>query len=167
MKKGEAVTDKGDWFMYDAGIAMEHLVLTAWSIGLGTVHVGAFDAKKAEATLAIPEGFSVVAMTPLGYFEEQPDPRPRKGLDEILYLDQFGKVLQQMNIPLMDLKTPYRKVERKLLPKLREILSEQRLTTGRYCAELEEGIAAFPGCPTPFPARAARMPSFSRSWRSG
>ena len=91
LKKGETVTDKGDWFMYDCGIAMEHLVLTAWSLGLGTVHVGAFDAKKAEATLAIPDGFSVVAMTPLGYFEERPDPRPRKGLEEILYLDQFGK----------------------------------------------------------------------------
>ncbi len=91
VKKGEAATDKGDWFMYDSGIAMEHLVLTAWSIGLGTVHVGAFDAKKAEATLAIPAGFSVVAMTPLGYFEERPGPRPRKGLDEILFLDQFGK----------------------------------------------------------------------------
>ena len=91
MKKGEAVTDKGDWFMYDSGIAMEHLVLAAWSLGLGTVHVGAFDAARAEEALAIPAGFSVVAMTPLGYFEEQPGPRPRKGLDEILYLDQFGK----------------------------------------------------------------------------
>jgi nitroreductase len=91
MKKGEAVTDKGDWFMFDGGIAMEHLVLTAWSLDLGTVHIGAFDSKKAEEILAVPEGFSVVSMTPLGYFEEHPDPRPRKGLDEILYLDQFGR----------------------------------------------------------------------------
>jgi len=91
MKKGEAVTDKGDWFMYDAGIAMEHLVLFAWSLGLGTVHVGAFDARKAGDALAIPGGFSVVAMTPLGYPAEQPEARPRKGLDEILYLDQFGR----------------------------------------------------------------------------
>lgn len=91
MKKGEAVTDKGDWFMFDGGIAMEHLVLTAWSLGLGTVHVGAFDSKKAEEILAVPEGFSVVSMTPLGYFEEHPGPKPRKGLDEVLYLNQFGR----------------------------------------------------------------------------
>ncbi len=50
-----------------------------------------------------------------------------------------------MNIPLIDLKLPYKKVERRLLPKLREILSEQRLTAGRYCAELEEGIARLSG----------------------
>jgi len=52
-----------------------------------------------------------------------------------------------MNIPLMDLKTPFRKIERKLMPKLREILSEQKLTLGRYCAELEQGIARLSGVP--------------------
>ena len=50
-----------------------------------------------------------------------------------------------MNIPLIDLKTLYKKVERKLLPKLREILSQQRLTAGAYCAALEEGVARLSG----------------------
>ena len=70
MKKGEPVTDKGDWFMFDAGLAMDHLMLFAYSLGLGTVPVGAFDAEKAEEVLGVPEGYSVVAMTPLGYFDE-------------------------------------------------------------------------------------------------
>ena len=90
-RKGEPVTDKGDWFMFDCGIAMEHFVLTAWSLGLGTVHIGAFDARKAEEALAVPEGYSVVSMTPLGYPDEAPDSRPRKPIDEILFLDRFGK----------------------------------------------------------------------------
>ena len=34
-----------------------------------------------------------------------------------------------------------------MLPKLREILSEQKLILGRYCAELEETIARFSGVP--------------------
>jgi dTDP-4-amino-4,6-dideoxygalactose transaminase len=50
-----------------------------------------------------------------------------------------------VNIPLIDLKRPYKKVERKLLSKLREILAEQRLTAGAYCAALEEGIANISG----------------------
>ncbi len=91
MKKGEPVTNKGDWFMFDTGIAMEHFVLTAWSFGLGTVHVGAFDAKKVEEILDIPEGYSVVEMVPLGYFDEAPSPTPRKPLKDLLYLDRFGK----------------------------------------------------------------------------
>ena len=90
-RKGEPVTDKGDWFMYDAGIAMEHIVLAAWSFGLGTCHVGAFDARRAEEVLEIPEGYSVVSLTPVGYFSPGPERTPRKALKEIAYLDSFGK----------------------------------------------------------------------------
>ncbi len=53
-KRGEQQTNKGDWFMFDVGIAMQNLVLAAWSLGLGTVHVGSFDAKKAGKVLGVP-----------------------------------------------------------------------------------------------------------------
>ncbi len=89
--RGEQASDKGDWFMFDAGIAMDHLMLFAYSVGLGTVAVGAFDAGKVEEVLGVPEGYSVVAMTPLGYFDELPAPTPRKPLGDLLYLDRFGK----------------------------------------------------------------------------
>jgi nitroreductase len=91
LKKGEPVTNKGDWFMFDAGIAMEHIALAAWNFGLGTCHVGAFDAKKVEEVLEIPEGYAIVEMTPVGYPDEKPQPRPRKPLSELLYRDRFGK----------------------------------------------------------------------------
>jgi nitroreductase len=94
--RGEPSTDKeGYWFMFDAGIAMEHIVLAAWSFGLGTVHIGSFDAKKAETVLHIPDGFSIVEMTPIGYFDELPKPPPRKKLEEITYLDSFGQPFEK------------------------------------------------------------------------
>jgi nitroreductase len=89
--KGVPATDKGDWFMYDAGIAMEHVVLAAWNLGLGTCHVGAFDARKAEEILCVPEGYSIVSLTPVGHFITTPQKTPRKALKEIAYLDNFGK----------------------------------------------------------------------------
>ena len=93
--KGEARTDKGDyWFMFDCGIAMEHVALAAWNFGLGTVHVGSFDAKKAEEALKVPEGYAMVAMTPLGYFDEAPGERPRKSLEEVAFLNYFGETLK-------------------------------------------------------------------------
>lgn len=52
-----------------------------------------------------------------------------------------------MNIPLINLKPQYKKVEKHLLPKLREILSEQRLILGKYCTELEQAVARFSGVP--------------------
>ncbi|HNZ58801.1 MAG TPA: nitroreductase family protein [Syntrophorhabdaceae bacterium] len=89
--KGTASTNKGDWFMFDAGIAMEHIVLAAWNFGLGTVHVGMFDADKAQIVLNIPSEFNIVEMTPLGYFDDVPKATPRKQLKELTFLDEFGK----------------------------------------------------------------------------
>lgn len=92
--RGEAATNKGDWFMFDCGIAMEHIVLTAWNFGLGTVHVGLFDAKKADEILQIPEGYDIVEMAPLGYFNETPGQTPRKPIEEVAFLNTFGNPLE-------------------------------------------------------------------------
>jgi len=83
-------TDKGDWFMFDVGIAMEHLVLAAHSLGLATVHVGLFDAKKAAEIMGVPPGSCVVEMTPLGYPDQVRDARPRKTLSEIIFYERWG-----------------------------------------------------------------------------
>jgi nitroreductase len=89
--KGEAATNRGDWYMFDTALAMEHLALTAWQFGLGTVHVGLFDGAKAEEILKIPEGYSIVSMTPLGYFDTPPEAKPRKPLRDTLYLNAYGE----------------------------------------------------------------------------
>ena len=83
-------TDKGEyWYMFDAALATENLCLTAHSLGLGTVIAGAFDAKQAAQAIKAPEGVVVVALTPLGYPDEAPNPRPRKALAEIVHNNSF------------------------------------------------------------------------------
>jgi dTDP-4-amino-4,6-dideoxygalactose transaminase len=52
-----------------------------------------------------------------------------------------------MNIPLVNLKPQYKKVEKQLLPKLRKIISEQKFISGKYGAGLEEAIARYSGLP--------------------
>ncbi len=86
--RGELATDKGDWYMFDVALAMQNLVLVAHSLGLGTVHVGLFDAKRAAYVLRVPEGFCVVEMTPLGYPDQEPKPRPRRELSDIVFYDR-------------------------------------------------------------------------------
>jgi len=91
MPGGEAVTDKGGyWFMFDAALATQNLVLEAYNLGLGTVIIGLFDASKAGEILEVPEGYCVVVMTPLGYPDEEPDTMPRKELSEIVSYEKFG-----------------------------------------------------------------------------
>lgn len=52
-----------------------------------------------------------------------------------------------MNIPLINLKPQYKKVQKTLLPKLHEIIAEQRFTSGKYGPALEEAIARYSGVP--------------------
>jgi nitroreductase len=88
---GTSATDKGDWFMFDVGLAVQNMVLAAHALGLGTVIMGAFDAKKAAEILGVPEGFSVVVMTPLGFPDREGKAPPRKELSEIVFHDKYGQ----------------------------------------------------------------------------
>ena len=90
-KRGEATTDKGDWFMFDIGLAMENLCLAAHSLGLGTVIIGSFDAKKVEALLGVPENISVVSMTPLGYPQQEVSAPKRKEPADFVHFETYRK----------------------------------------------------------------------------
>jgi len=87
---GKEVTDKGDWYMFDAALAMQNLMLAAHALGLGTVQVGQSDAGKAAAVLGVPGGHVVVVMTPLGYPEQEGKAPPRKEFGEIVFYEKFG-----------------------------------------------------------------------------
>ena len=77
--------------MFDVALAMENVMLAAADRGLGTVHVGLFDTKKVEELMGIPEDHCVVEMSPLGYPEFLPNPRPRKEAGEIFFHEKFGQ----------------------------------------------------------------------------
>ncbi len=89
-RDGAPSTDKGGyWYMFDAGLALENMVLTAESLGLGTLFIGGMDAKKAESLLGVPQGYCCVILMVLGYPDEYPDARPRKELSELVFNDRF------------------------------------------------------------------------------
>jgi dTDP-4-amino-4,6-dideoxygalactose transaminase len=46
-----------------------------------------------------------------------------------------------MNIPLINLKPQYKKVEKQLLAKMRQIVSEQQFILGKYCTALEKAVS--------------------------
>ena len=90
-RDGAPSTDKGGyWFMFDAGLALENMVLTAESLGLGTLFVGGMDAGKAETILGVPEGYAFVILLVIGHPDEFPDARPRKDVAEVVFKDGFG-----------------------------------------------------------------------------
>ena len=89
--KGQAATSKGDWLMFDTGIAMQNLCLAAHSLGLGTVVVGLFDQKKAEEILGVPPEVELMAMTPVGYPAAEGGSPKRKEVSQFVFHEKYGK----------------------------------------------------------------------------
>jgi nitroreductase len=73
----------------DVSIAFSFMMLEATELGLGTCWLGAFDENAVRKILEVPDHVRIVAMTPLGYPDEVPAGRPRKGMDEIVCHDKF------------------------------------------------------------------------------
>jgi len=80
-----------DFFKIDIAIAVEHIVLTAKELGLGTCWAGWFDERKIKNILRIPSGTHVIALLPVGYPKGAwPAAKKRKSMDEIVSFEKFG-----------------------------------------------------------------------------
>jgi len=73
----------------DVAIAMDHLTLAATDVGLGTCWVASFDVRAAHEVLGIPPGIEPLALTPLGYPADQPEPKERKPLSELVRYENW------------------------------------------------------------------------------
>ena len=87
--KGVPITVKGDWLMYDIGLAMQNLSLAAHAIGLGTVQIGAFNSEDAETALGVPEGVTIVALAPLGVPAAESRAPKRRAIEEFAHYDKY------------------------------------------------------------------------------
>lgn len=87
------------WYTVDVTIAMQNMVLTATSEGLGTCWIGDFNENQVKETLKIPENLRVVALLALGYPREKLDLiagiekiiRRKKLLKEIVSFEEYKK----------------------------------------------------------------------------
>src|SRR5574337_364263 len=71
-------------------IAIEHIVLQAVELGLGTGWVRWFDDNKVKEILEIPKNIEIIALIPVGYPAENPPQRPRFDLEKIIYYEKYG-----------------------------------------------------------------------------
>lgn len=84
-----------EYYQIDMGIAMEHMVLKATELGLGTCWIGWFREKKVKEILGIPRSVRVTALLSVGYARDpgEGSKRSRKALGEIVFGDQWGKTM--------------------------------------------------------------------------
>ena len=105
---GSGQRDGKDYYLVDAAISMEHLVLAAAAEGLGTCWVaGRLDEAAIRQALGVPDHLRVVALTPLGFPSEGAIGKViddavraaigasgRKQLGEIAFRDRYGEPLK-------------------------------------------------------------------------
>jgi nitroreductase len=73
----------------DAAIVMDHLILAAAELGLGTCWVAAFDPKAARELLGLPDGVEPIVFTPLGYPDAKPVAKKRKAIGELVRYEHW------------------------------------------------------------------------------
>ncbi len=77
------------YYLIDIGIAVEHFVLQATELGLGTCWLGWFNEKEAKKVLSIPEEKKIDVVLSVGYPAKPQPKRIRKSLQEI---SSFNKI---------------------------------------------------------------------------
>jgi len=68
----------------DSAIVMDHVILAATNMGLGTCWIGAFDPNAARKFLELPQEMEPIAFTPIGYPADHVRMKKRKPIDKLV-----------------------------------------------------------------------------------
>jgi nitroreductase len=77
----------------DASRAIQSMILTAWSDGVGSNWVGFFGLDEVKSLLSIPDNLDVLAIVPFGYPAQNigKGKKKRKPLSEVVHHERFGQ----------------------------------------------------------------------------
>ena len=90
-RAGKIYGDRGRklYAIQDADAALMHMILTAFGFGLGTCWVGAFDDRAVSAVLCLPDHIIPIALIPLGYPDEEPEPTSRIEIEDLVHFEKW------------------------------------------------------------------------------
>lgn len=87
IRYGQRGTDL--YSLQDATIACAYAQLAATAVGLASCWVGAFSEEPICRALKVPKGVRPVALLPIGYAAEAPEPSGRRRLGELVRRERF------------------------------------------------------------------------------
>ena len=83
----EALTEKLS--LIDVTIALQSMVIAAWTQGVGSCWIGGFNEEKLKETLNLPDESKIVCLVSFGIPDEEPDQRPKKSMEEIIHYNNW------------------------------------------------------------------------------
>lgn len=81
--------DNKNYTYVDVAIAMDHMVLAATDLGLGTCWIAAFDPQAAREVLELPQGVEPIVFSPLGFPADQRRTKERKALSDLVRYERW------------------------------------------------------------------------------
>ena len=96
----DVIRDGKEYYLFDAGLAVENMLLAATNLGLVTHPMTGTNESEIKKVLHIPDDVRVVAVTPLAYpiegtygraAKERLSQRTRKDLKEMVYFDKWNE----------------------------------------------------------------------------
>ena len=73
------------WYLIDTSLVSMHMMLMAWSLGIGTCWIGSMNREKAKEIIGLGENDHLLTILPFGYIEgEIPEHTSRKPLKKIV-----------------------------------------------------------------------------------
>ena len=99
-EEDDVTSDGKPYYLFDAGLAVENLLLAATDLGLATHPILMFRESEVKKILEIPDEYRVVLTTPLAYPDEASydkaaearlRERTRKSLDEIAFYGKWDR----------------------------------------------------------------------------
>ena len=75
--------------LQDTAAAIQNILLTAHSLGLGSCWIGAFKEAEMKQAIKAPKEMRPIALIPIGYPNQAPPARSRKPLNEIMHKESF------------------------------------------------------------------------------
>jgi nitroreductase len=87
--QGYGIRGKTLYCIQDTAAAIQNILLSAYSFGLGACWVGAFREEEAREILKVPYGVRPVAIIPVGYPDEVPSPRSRRPINQMVHYETF------------------------------------------------------------------------------
>ncbi|MEX0568437.1 MAG: nitroreductase family protein [Candidatus Njordarchaeota archaeon] len=86
------------YHMSDTAMAMHNISLAAIQYGLGTCWLGIYEYEEIKKMFGIPKNKVLVGALTVGYPDEDPEPKERKDIDEILCFEKYGNRKPLSNI---------------------------------------------------------------------
>ncbi|MFA8300355.1 MAG: nitroreductase family protein [Hyphomicrobiales bacterium] len=81
--------DKKDHADIDTSIAIDHMILQATELNIGSCWICHFDPKVMSKTLSLPDYLEPVGMISLGYPDDEPKEKKRKNSNDIIYWEEY------------------------------------------------------------------------------